>query len=421
MKAVKRRVIENFSWSALGEAGGKGMYFLVSIYLARKLKVENYGVFMFAQTLVSYFWLGADLGVNMYGQRELCRNRKNVSGVINPLHTLRLVSAVFMLIVVLLWTVIFVNGETEKTTIIGCSIYLISRAISTEWIYRGFEKFAEVAISNLAIFGCMILLMLFLVKTTQDLVKAAYIWSLSYLIGSLGLLLVMKLRNGITYRPNFRLSVWIIHLKESLHFTASGGIAALYFNIPIIYLGMFSSKWETGIFTAAFKVVYSLSFILSIVSMSVYPVLSDLYVRDRARFERYKKLYVKVSLGIGLGISLLVTTWSETIVLILYGKEYSNSGKVLQYLIWFVALCSPRVAYNTIMAAAGMQRWYSWASIMSAGVICFCLYIFLKITQTPTSAAVLSLLISEGSFLVIVQLISMRCLEAPRRLETEKA
>jgi O-antigen/teichoic acid export membrane protein len=99
VKSVAERVVSNFAWSVLSESLGKGLFFIATLYLARTLGVENFGLFTLAQTFTFYFWGAVDLGTNMYGIRELAKNKDTAEDIINPLLTLRITVglAVFLL------------------------------------------------------------------------------------------------------------------------------------------------------------------------------------------------------------------------------------------------------------------------------------------------------------------------------------
>lgn len=92
-----KRVASNFLWSIVSEAIAKCVFFITTIYLARTLGVSNFGLFTLAQTITLYFWLAVDLGINMYGIREIAKDKENAEKIINPLLTLRIPSVALCL------------------------------------------------------------------------------------------------------------------------------------------------------------------------------------------------------------------------------------------------------------------------------------------------------------------------------------
>lgn len=99
---MKNKLLENIiSLSAI-----KGMEYLLAFitfpYLVRVLEVENYGLIVFAQSIVNYFYILSDYGFNLLGPREIAQsNTTNVRGqVFSDIFTAKVG-------LLLIWTVVF--------------------------------------------------------------------------------------------------------------------------------------------------------------------------------------------------------------------------------------------------------------------------------------------------------------------------
>lgn len=373
-KRILQRIKSNYGWSLLSDVGGKGFLFLVTVYLARNLGVKQFGLITYAQTLAVYFWLGVDLGINMYGSREISRDKQNAAEVINPLLTLRIVCGLVVFAVFIAAASVIGEDPVQRMVYMGSAFYLLTRAINIEWVMRGFERFEYMAVGNVLTFASMMLLVVVMVKDGSDVVAAAYIWSFSYLIGGALMLWALRARLGIKWRPSFGMAEWKRHLRESLHFTASAMLINLYAYLPILFLGLFSTRYDVGIFSAPFKVVTSMVFLVEILPLSLYPIFSELHTTDREKFRRLFYRFLAVSAVMGLAIGVTGAVFGRQIMMLIFGERYTDSVRVLVVIIWFAAMVPLRMSFRTVIAASGFQRFYTL--VAAFGVVGFTTFFF---------------------------------------------
>ena len=95
----------------------------------------------------------------------------------------------------------------------------------------------------------------------------------------------------IIYKPILHIKILLSHIKESIHFTISKGFLTLYIYLPIIYLGLFSSDYEVGLFSAPFRLIIAITFVISILPMALFPIFSELYISNKEKFNKLHRLY----------------------------------------------------------------------------------------------------------------------------------
>ena len=402
-RGISHRIASNISWAVVSQVGGKGLFFLVTVYWARVLGVENYGLITYAQSIVLYFWLAVDLGVNMYGSREIARAKSEAPDIINPLLTLRIISGFIVFLIFMSVLNLFVHSSIQRLLFTGCAFYLITRSISIDWVMSGFEKFKYIAISNFTTFISMLLMMLVLVKDKDDLVKASFLWSLCYLFGGIVLLVFLYNKFGIRFKPVFHIKTWLFHLRKSIHFTISGGLSALSQYLPIIYLGIFASPKEVGLFSAPYGLIFAIIFVLSLLSYSMYPILSELYSAEKIMFRKLHNIYLLAAILMGLCIALVGHIFARKIILLFYGNNYEESIALFKILVWFVFLYSIRSVYGIVIAASGLQKFYTLASTFAVifFTTVFFLLKFLFHVSYPVSACISLLGTEIGTILIL--------------------
>lgn len=363
-KTVTRRLASNFGWSVVSEAVGRGAFFITNIYLARTLGVSDFGLFTLAQTITLYFWLAVDLGTNMYGIREIAKRKDSAEEIINPLLTLR-ITAGLAVFAVYTASLMFIDMPASNRIIFGAAgLYLVSYSFYTDWVLKGLEKFRFIVWGNL-ISSLMFLAFVFLfVRGPGSTVTAALVWALSYLAGGAALLVILFSKLGVRYRPDFDLGVWASHLRESIHFTFSGTLMALYQYLPILLISLYFGSYEVGLFSAPYRIVITACSAGFLIPMSFYPVFSELFHRDRAQFHSTHSKLQLIMLSLGIPAAVIGALFPAEITGLLLGSAYSGSAGIFKVIVWLVPLYFLRFTYGTLLLATGYQRHHNLASLI---------------------------------------------------------
>jgi len=404
-KSITKRVTSNFAWSIVSEAIGRGVFFITNIYLARTLGVSNFGIFILAQTITYYFWLAVDLGTTMYGIREIAKDKENAEKIINPLLTLRITAGlvVFSLYSFSLFY-FFEMPIINKLTFAGCGLYLLTYAFYTDWVFKGLEKFRWIAFGSLASSITFLSGIFYFVRSPESVTATSFVWSLSYVFGSLTLIVFLFKKLRIRYRPSFRWGLWFHHMRESIFFTISGSLMILYQYLPILLLSIFFTNYEVGLFSAPYKIITGLGSAGFLIPMAFYPVFSDLYYKDKMKFRKTHKKLQKIMLIVGIPIAIIGTIYGDMFVRFLFGDQYKQSVAVFKMLIWIVPMYFMRYSYGSVLLAAGFQRLHNIATLV--GVLCMGIAGFFLIPQLSIKGGGLALLLSELSILGTMMIIS---------------
>lgn len=406
LNVIVQRVTSNIIWGIISQVGGKGLLFLTTIYLARVLGTVEYGLFTYVQSIVFFSWIAVDLGINMYGSKEIAGHKSNASNIINPLLTLRIIGGFVAFLTFILILLVIKPSTSQRLLFIGCGLYLVTRAISVEWVMRGFEKFKYIAIANFTTFSTMLLAMVIFVKSEDDLVKASFLWSSCYLLGGIVLLILLYDKLRIKFEPVFDIGNWLLHLRKSIQFTISGGLLTLSQYLPIIFLGTLTSAKEVGLFSVSFGLVLGIIFVLSLVPYSLYPIFSELYISEKKKFKKLHNIYMLSSIFFGLCTTLIGFIYAKDLILLIYGDNYYESIALFKILVWSVFLYSLRSVYGIVISATGLQKFYTIAStfrVLFFTILFFSLRPLFGISYAISAS--ISLLAAEIGMILILRFI----------------
>ena len=127
-----------------GDFPAKALNFVTFVYLARILGVANYGVLEFALSIVTYFLLLADGGLELWATREVAQGgeMRQLAARVIPLRFSLAAVSFGALMILLPW---LPDYSLLKTTLMLFGLTLFAQAASLKWVFMGKEKMARVA------------------------------------------------------------------------------------------------------------------------------------------------------------------------------------------------------------------------------------------------------------------------------------
>lgn len=396
-KSIFGRVVANFGWSVVSEILGKTVFFVTNMYLARKLQVDSFGVFTVAQSVTYLLWLAIDLGISVYGVREVARNRGNTRAIVNSLLTLRVTAGVLLFALYAVALALMGLSPETLATFAGCGLYLVTYSFWCDWVFKGLERFQYLALGTFAnslsfLAGC-----LFFVGGPDDTVAACTAWSLSYAFGSFVLIFLLYKRAGIRFRPSFDFAAWRLHLRASVFFGIAGAVLRMYHYLPVLLLAQFCSKHVVGTFAAPFKIVLMLGTAGALLPHAFFPVLSHCFGRRPAQFERVGRSLRGLMLLLGLCCAVLGTLLGEHVIVGVLGREYREAVPVFSVLIWLIPLYYIRNSFRMLLLASGLHKQQTAPFVLGLVVVA-CVGLFL-IPSRGIMGACVSLLTAELTIL----------------------
>jgi len=315
---------------------------LVGIWVARYLGPSQFGVFSYAVAFASLFSSIAKLGLDSIVVRDLVREPELRDFYMGTAFWLKIIGAVVMLSVI---------GIAMQFTSSDSKTKLYIFIIASGAIFQSFEvvdfyfqskvlsKF--VSICKLTQLLISSLLKLYLIFIGADLFGFVLVSLIDQV--TLALSLYMAYRNQ-KIGGFFRYFNWSIGkrlLKDGWPQMVSGIAIMAYIRMDQILVQEMLGAKETGIYSAALRLSEVWYFIPVLVSQSLFPsIVSAKKTNDGIYDIRLKRLY-SLLVTMSIGVALLMSFFSDWIVVLLYGDGYKEAGRVLMVHIWagvFVSL-----------------------------------------------------------------------------------
>ena len=214
-------------------------------YLARTLGPAGLGEYSFALSLVTYFSAFTNLGVNLYGQRQIAylkdKSREVYSKAFWELIFLRCFTGVISIILYYLIVIRLSHSHLLSTIL---SLEILSVIFDVTWLYQGFENFKIIVVRNFIVRILSIIAIFTFVKEPYHLYRYAVILSGSNFLGALSMW--FSLKNYVILIPIRELHVFS-HLKGAFALYLPQIAIQVYTVLDKTMLGLIvKSNYETG-------------------------------------------------------------------------------------------------------------------------------------------------------------------------------
>jgi O-antigen/teichoic acid export membrane protein len=368
-RLVGAREISNVFWLAVGDGSGKVGFFIANLYLARTLRPAQYGIFVLAQSLVFYAWQATDLGSTMYGIREVARNRDEAAQTTASLLGLRLTAGVIGSAVCLIILLVWPLPHITRIIFAGAGLYLALRPLYLDFTMKGLEQFRTLAIGSIAAGAVFLGFCAAFVHGPSGAPLAAFLWSASWLAGSVVLGAYLRWGAKVRLSVSFRLKSWAVHIRHSVHFALAGGLLLVYDTLPIILVGIVYGSTKLGMFSAVYRLIISLTGASYLIPMALYPTLSDWHANDVGKFRQLHRRLRNLMMAGGLAAAALGVVFAGPAVALLLGDAYRAAVPLFRILSVDLFCYAARFTYGTGLAAAGHQKLYTLVSLLGLAVL----------------------------------------------------
>ncbi|MEA5618345.1 flippase [Cronbergia sp. UHCC 0137] len=353
-----RAIIANTGWLFADRILRMGIGIFVSIWVARYLGVEQFGILNYATAFVALFSTLSTLGLNSIVIRSIVRDPENREQILGTTFWLKLFGGVVSLLLSVATIVVMRRDDT-------LTIYLVS-ILASVGIFQSFDtidlwfqsqvKSKHSVIAKNTAFAVAALLKVLLISFKAPLLAFACVTLTEVSLGAVGLIIAYRIQGYSLRWWCWSISLAKDLLKESWPLILSGLSVMIYMKIDQIMLGEMVGNEAVGVYSAAARISEVWYFIPMAIASSVTPsifaakeVSEALYYR---RLEQLLRLLVLISIVIALPMSLM----SGTLITMLFGNGYAEAGKILAIHIWASLFVFMGVATSSWFIAEGLSE-----------------------------------------------------------------
>lgn len=369
------KVIENI----LSLTTIKGLEYILAFvmfpYLVRALKVENYGLIVFSQSIVNYFTLLTDYGFNLLGPKEIAQHdsREKRGSIFTNIFAAKIV-------LLILWSGVFLIGlflmyyfnETDFKLYLVVYITVIGNVLFPVWFFQGIQRMRYITFINIIARAFSIIGIFMFVHEPDDYLLAAFCQSITPLVAAIfAWIVIVRNYSEVVCYPTMCGIKKV--LKDAWPIFVSSIAINIYTASNIVFLGMLTNNTVVGYFSGAKKIIDNITQLFSPISQAIYPYVSKKVTESRDSAIIFLSKVVKLFGGATFVLSVFVFVFAPWIVELLLGSGYEQSVlllRVMAFLPFLIALSN--VFGIQTMLTFGMQKEFS-RILISASIFNTCL------------------------------------------------
>ncbi len=331
--------------------------FFTTLYTARYLGVEGFGVLSLALSLTGIFGVFTDLGLTTLTTREVSRDESLASKYIGNTAIIKIIYAflTFGLISLIVYIIGYPQEVKTVVYIITLSVILTAFTGIFNSIFQAFQKMEYMSLNIVINAILMITGILIVIHFGLGIIALSSV----YLISS-AIVLVVTL---ITYSWKFfvpkiglDLKFWIPTIKEASFFGVSNILVVIYFYIDSLMLSIMVGYSAVGIYNASYKLIVVLLFIPGIFITSIFPLMSQHFESSKTLLKLEYEKSVKYLFATAVFIFIVGFSFADKIILIIYGTAYTPSILALQILIFVMPIIFITNLFGNLLGAINRQR-----------------------------------------------------------------
>ncbi|MBN2572462.1 MAG: oligosaccharide flippase family protein [Ignavibacteriales bacterium] len=366
--------------------------FIATIYLARRLGTDNFGILNIGLAVLNYAAIFSASGLNMLGTRKTAERVEGDNAILNKLIISKFSLTIVISIITFFIVTFFVHSEATSEIIFIYLLYLLPSVFIIDWYFQGKETMGVITVGRSVGMTVYLIFVLLFVNTSADIISAAYAWVIGAVVNAIILWIFLTKRIKVKL-----FSIKIIssfnYIRESVPLGAATIISQVVIMFPILYIGAIYSEEQAGIYSAAYRIIILLLVADRIFSTMFFPKIVNLITKRSEKLESVFNSILKIITFFSFYIGFVSIIFADTLVITIFGTEYNNSVFIFQLLIGYFILTLINSVFSFTLI--GMKEEKSYSVAMFIGMIGFFISLFVLDNLYSITGIAISLIIYE--------------------------
>jgi PST family polysaccharide transporter len=335
-RANLRKLIGNTGWLFADRILRMAVGLVVSVWIARYLGPDDFGLFNYALAFVALFSFLVTFGLDGIVVRDLVQEPARGNEILGTAFLIKLVGALLAIVTAVVTIRVLQPSDSLAHVLVAIiAAGTVFQALDTiDFWFQARVEARFVVYARGTAFLVVSIVKIVLILANAPLIAFAWTVSFELLLSALGLVLAYRITGQ-------RLSSWSVNvervqrtLKDGWPIALTAVAVLVYMRIDQVMLGQMLGNRAVGVYSAAARISEVWYFIPTAIVVSVTPALIEARKLSMALYYvRLAQLFRLMS-GIALVIAVSMTFAADYVVRILYGDAYEGVGPILAIHIW---------------------------------------------------------------------------------------
>ncbi|XKH01366.1 flippase [Marinobacter nauticus] len=331
--------LKRYGWNALWLLTDKALRLtaalLVGVWVARYLGPEKFGVFSYVLAFVGMLAPLGKLGLDGIISRNVAQNETDITQLLSNSALLKFLGGAALVLIAVVYMSLAKNDPLYVYLSVPISLVVVVKSFEViEFYFRAKVRSISIAAANSLglILGAS--LKVSFIIAGLPIIYFAFANLLDAIIAATFLLLFFR-------KEGYRLDLKKVNVGKAISLTRESWplmfgsfFAVVYLNVDQIMIGEMLTSYHVGQYSAAVRI----SSIWYIFPMTIGWAIQTAVVNAKKTseslyYERLQDLFTVMAMLAYL-IIIPITYFSQDIINIFFGEEYSSSGDVLSLHIW---------------------------------------------------------------------------------------
>lgn len=317
----------------IGKSGNYLLTFFNTILITRHLGPKNYGEYTLVLSILGMLVVVWNFGLGALLTKDIAQEPEKVGQYVNGVVTIS--TSIALVSTVILWVVMrqqgYDNHIVASVIIFALASYFTSISGVFESVFSAFRRMEFNSALSIARPVFLFAALLIAVRMTPD-VTIIFLCQLSasFLIFVMALFFVRRFT-----KPSFLFDFEFLFtlMKKGTTFLLISVVHIVLYRIDHLMLSSMIGNESLGFYGAATTLIdIVLTFFPVLIVSSAYPVLADLYKKDKEEMTRVFHVLYKYLMLIGIPASLGIFLLGDEIITVIYGVEFIEAGPLLSIL-----------------------------------------------------------------------------------------
>jgi O-antigen/teichoic acid export membrane protein len=326
----RKKLFKDYAYNLSRTILNIGAPLIVLPFVMNRIGPENYGVFSYVNSIISYFTMLAILGIPDYASRAIARIQDDIKALnktCSEIFVIQSISVSTALGIFFLGFYPYFTGEYKMVFLI-LSILIFGNYFNTEWYYIGRQNFRFIANRSNFLKILNILAILFFIKQGDNSYKYSLIVALTSLmnavITTIGIIPHLSFKN-LSLKPHFRPIIILFSLSVA---------SLINSNIDKTLTGYLVGPLYVGYYAIGFRLTHVIMQVFKAMNNIIFPrVTASTAKNDYKETLKLIQFNADYILMLSAPILLGIALYGREILILMFGKELEPAYLSLVILI----------------------------------------------------------------------------------------
>ncbi|MCX6784969.1 MAG: flippase, partial [Candidatus Komeilibacteria bacterium] len=382
-------LVKNTSYFSLALVIQKVISFIFFSYLAARLGATSLGYYNYAISFAAMFSILVDWGLANLLTRDIAQDKTRAQNYFSRALGLKIIWSLITYGLVI--AIIFIISDSaltrELVIMTGVLMLLDSFTLIFYSVWRGFQNLAYESFATICfqvIYAASGFILLQLTSDLKIIMLALFGASLFNFIYSSCLL---RFKGHILLKPIFAWPALKSLYLLALPFGLAGIFSKIYAYTDVILVNQFLGPTQTGFYSLAYKLTFTLQFIPLALIAGLYPALALYLKKEKEILEDIYFSSIKYLLILSLLASALIFTFGHNVIEAIYGQKFLPSTPILIILMLSLPFLFVNFTFGSLLNASGRALRQTWHIGWTAAVNIILNIIFIPLFGIMGAAA----------------------------------